>query len=128
MKLHFGSKDGGPKSTVTMYGFESKRLGSVLLLRFADGSRDAYHTHAFNAVSWVLRGSLFEKILHARCGSWLYPQARPYWTPRSRFHKVVSEGTTWVLSFRGTWERTWREYLPAENRYVLLADGREVVD
>ena len=46
------SKDGGPDSTVWMYGIEVKWLFSILLLRFEDGSRDAYHSHAFDCVSW----------------------------------------------------------------------------
>ena len=55
MKLCYVGKDGGPESTV--WGFwliEIKKLFSVALLCFENGSREAFHTHAFNSVSWVL--------------------------------------------------------------------------
>lgn len=148
MKFHWNNRDGGPASTVMMYGLEIKSLCSLLVLRFDGKSREAYHTHAFKAWSWLLRGTLIETIHKAS-------QDKPTWyewtmehfgipriayitrfwfsgraivTPRERFHKVDSLGVSWVLSFRGPWERTWREYLPAEDRFVLLANGREVVD
>lgn len=128
MKLLSTGKDGGPESTVTGHWlFELKRLASVVLLRFDDGSRDAYHSHAFGSLNWVLRGEVEEnhldgrKVIHRR--SW-----RPVVTRRSTFHKVVSRGTTWVLSLRGPWSRTWREYHPKTDRYTDLTHGRNVVD
>lgn len=60
MKILLGQKDGGPDSNVRMRGLEIKGLCSVLELHFAPGSREAYHSHAFNAVSWVLSGALWE--------------------------------------------------------------------
>ena len=50
MRLFFKSKDGGPDSSVTGYWLiESKKLFSIVLLKFDGRSREAYHTHAFNA-------------------------------------------------------------------------------
>mgnify|MGYP001575993171 CR=1 FL=1 len=57
MKLFYYGKDGGPESHV--WGFwliEAKSLFSIVLLRFENGTREAYHSHAFNSLSWVLRG------------------------------------------------------------------------
>ncbi len=62
MKILWGSKDGGPESNVRMWGIESKHFGSVLLLSFAEGSREAFHAHAFSAVSWLLSGCLIEQV------------------------------------------------------------------
>lgn len=132
MKLLACSKDGGPKSTVTGYWLaEIKSLFSIVLLRFDDGSRDEYHDHAFDSVSWVLRGKLLEQLL-GTSGAWpesreYEPSVRPVVTRRSTFHRVVSHGTTWVLSFRGPWSKTWHEYDPATDRYTTLGHGREVV-
>ena len=58
MKILWGDKDGGSESRVWVWGLESKLFGSILLMCFRKGSREAYHTHAFNAISWVLRGWL----------------------------------------------------------------------
>lgn len=56
-------KDGGPLSkSWGLFIIEIKSAFSVVLLRFENGTREAYHTHAFNATSWVLRGYLVEYI------------------------------------------------------------------
>lgn len=128
MKILFKAKDGGPESLVTGYWlFESKRLGSIVLLRFDQGSREAYHTHAFNALSWVLRGKLRE-VLHGTEQEVNYTSSvKPILTPRARFHRVFGEARrTWVLSFRGPWVPYWREYLPSLNKYTRLSNGRVV--
>lgn len=131
--LHYG-KDGGYESTV--WGFwlvEIKSLFSIALLCFEDGSRDAYHSHAFNCVSWLLWGGLREEHGDPSgddCGvdvvavNTYRPSFAPIITRRDTFHKVVSRGRTWVLTFRGPWASTWREYLPAERRAVTLTHGR----
>jgi hypothetical protein len=117
------SKDGGPESTVWAYTLiEWKAAFSVVLLRFEDGSRDAYHSHAFNAVSWVLSGVLKENVAPMR-GKHVHWETchthtasiRPIVTRRSTMHKVVSVGRTWVLSVRGVGART-------------LTHGRRVVE
>jgi hypothetical protein len=121
-------KDGGPESKVTGYWlFECKRLFSVALLRFDPGWREVYHSHAFNAVSWVLGpGHLREEHLlgfveqHVR-------SPKPVFTWRSTFHRVFSEGTTWVLTFRGPWHSTWYEYDDVAGRTTRLTHGRAVV-
>ena len=124
MSVFNSGKDGGPESTVTGFWLcEFKRLFSVVLLRFADGSRDAYHSHAFNCVSWVLSGMLIERHIDGSVEIHR-PSLWPVITKRETFHKVVSEGVTWVLSFRGPWRNTWKEYLPAERRERTLSLGR----
>lgn len=54
--VKWGAPDGGPESNVTAYMVEFKSLFSIGFLRFAEGSRDAYHGHAFDCVNWVLPG------------------------------------------------------------------------
>jgi hypothetical protein len=125
-------KDGGPESSVTGYWLvEIKSLFSVCLLRFDGRSREAFHTHAFHCLSWVLRGALIEHFLAPRGvgsqqtvhrASW-----RPFITRRSDFHKVDSlVETTWVLTFRGPWAREWKEFLPMTDEFVTLTSGRAV--
>lgn len=128
MKICELDKDGGYESTVWGYFLiEIKSLFSIVLLRFENGSREAYHSHAFNTISWVLRGRLVEQ-LYPTHGRRVYgPSFRPVITRRTTFHKVTSTGRTWVLSFRGPWADTWQEYLPAENRVVTLTNGRKEV-
>ncbi len=129
MKILWNDKDGGPESNVWCWGLESKRLGSVMLLRFGLGSREAYHTHAFNAVSWLLSGGLFEAMREGMGHNTYWPSIRPIRTLRSTHHRVFGlHSENWVLSFRGPWVDKWREYLPKTDESVVLTHGRKVVD
>lgn len=126
MKFLRKAKDGGPKSTVTGYWLaEIKSLFSIVLLKFEDGSRDEYHSHAFNSVNWILKGRVTEQVISPTMETkHLSASARPVLTPRERTHRVVSEGTTWVLSFRGPWAKTWQEYNPRTWKWTTLGHGR----
>lgn len=142
MKFLSKSKDGGPESTVFAYWlFEIKFLFSIVLLRFDNGSRDAYHSHAFNCISWVMKGRLEEEVVRTEPATVYYglklppysflstnvytPSLKPVMTYRTTTHKVVSVGTTWVISFRGPWSKTWKEVVDGQEK-TLTSGRREV--
>ena len=126
MRFMEWANDGGPESTVSgLFLVEFKGLFSLVLLRFGEGSREAYHSHAFNCLSWVLKGNLQE---HHKDGgeNTLPPRNRllPFVTSRDTFHKVVSEGVSWVFTVRGPWAKSWNEYIPDSDKDVVLTEGR----
>jgi len=105
MKLFKIMKDGGPESTVTGYWLiEWKNVFSIALLKFEGKSREMFHSHAFNCFSWVLYGRLTETFLGGRW-VWHKPSLKPFITRREDFHKVDSNGTTFLLTFRGPWAK-----------------------
>ena len=126
MKVFTWGKDGGPESTVSGFWFiEIKSLFSIVLLKFEGESRAAFHNHAFNSYSIILKGKLYEKMLNENVFS-----HRPFkliTTLRSTFHKVDSFDTTWVLSFRGPWAKRWNEWNPVTEEYITLENGRKEV-
>lgn len=127
MKIMQWGKDGGKESKV--WGFwllEIKWLFSIVLLRFDHGSREAYHSHAFNCISWIFKGGLYELHLDGK-ENWHRPGLKPVVTKRDTFHQVHSTGVTWVLSFRGPWSKTWKEFIPATNEMKTLTHGRKEV-
>ena len=128
MKVLCKSKDGGPDSKVSGFWLiESKRFGSIVLLCFDQGSREVFHTHAFNAVSWVLKGKLREVLLDGY-EYFLSPSIKPVITPRQRLHRVFGVAAkTYVLSFRGPWVDVWQEYFPTERRGIKLTHGRKEI-
>jgi hypothetical protein len=130
MKFLSYGKDGGPDSTVWGYWLvEIKSLFSIALLCFENGSRDAYHDHAFNSVSWLLSGNLYEEELDNSASTYL-PSVWPIVTPRNCFHRVTSRGRSWVLTFRGPWSEQWHELRPTANGGYskhTLTDGRKEV-
>jgi len=122
-------KDGGPDSTVTAFILiEIKCLFSIMLLKFDGPSRNVYHTHAFNSISWLLWGKLFETFppytVLDNAPRVYKPSIKPIWTPRLTFHKVDSVGISWVLTFRGPWDKYWFEYDPKANQTKSLTHGR----
>jgi hypothetical protein len=128
MKTFFKSKDGGAESTVTGYWLiEAKQWLSVAVLRFDGSSREAFHTHAFDCLNWVVSGSLTETLLDGTIRK--YPASWcPFLIRREDFHRVDSDAPrTWVFTIRGPWRDTWREFLPAKNRFLTLTHGREEV-
>jgi hypothetical protein len=122
MKFFSKGKDGGDESTVTGYWLiEIKNLFSIVLLKFEGDSRDAFHEHAFNSISWLLKGRLQEEF-QDKTYKFYMPSFKPIITKKTTCHKVDSGGTSWVLSFRGPWNKTWKEYLPQGER--TLTNGR----
>lgn len=133
MKLFSYGKDGGPESKVSGFWLiESKRFLSIALLVFEDGSREAYHNHAFDAISWLIKGKLVEEEIADGDATVtkivVYtPSLKPIVTKRDTFHKVSSVGKAYAITFRGSWRPRWREWLPLESRFRTLTNGRKEV-
>lgn len=131
MKFCSWGKDGGSESTVSGFWLvELKNLFSVVLLKFEGKSRNAFHNHAFNSISWLLSGELHEYYASnptRNCPSNTYWfRFSPIITRRDTFHKVDSNGTSWVLSFRGPWAKTWQD-MPEGEAAQTLTWGRQAV-
>lgn len=125
MKFLSKSPDGGKNSGVTGYFLvEIKLLFSIVLLKFNKGTREAYHNHAFNAITLWLKGSVREHMLDGRTLEWKGGNVK--YTPRETFHKVEALTDTWALCFRGPWIDKWNEY--RKNKQVTLTHGRNEID
>ena len=124
MKILSKGTDGGDKSNVTGYWLiEAKSLFSIVLLCFGKGSRESYHNHAFNALTWFIKGEVDEYHVGGKVINWK-PSWKPKYTPKACFHKVFAKERTWALSFRGPWDKTWKEYNPTTNEETTLTHGR----
>lgn len=135
MRVFSKAPDGGKDSGVTGYFIvEIKSLFSIVLLHFSPGSREAYHSHAFNAFTIWLKGEATEETIKIIDGGdndeyyfdiW-FPGNRKY-TPRDQMHRISGGPKgAWALSFRGPWTKEWKEYKNGE--YVTLTHGRKVVN
>lgn len=128
MKFMRYGKDGGKDSKVWGFWFlEIKSLFSVVLLCFDEGSREAFHSHAFNAYTWFLTGSVDEHHITGEIITWT-PSLVPKYTPRSCFHKVYPKKRTYALSVRGPWNKTWMEFDSISKTTTTLSNGRVVVE
>lgn len=128
MRLFQKVKDGGPKSTVDAYFLiESKRFGSVALLKFNEGGREEYHTHAFNALTWFLKGNMLEQKLGG-VNKWYKRSLLPKFTSKKNNHRVWAVQDSWCFTLRGPWQDTWTEDDPRTNTHTVFTHGRRVID
>lgn len=128
-RVLLGRRDGGPDSHVRAFGFEWKAIGSVLALRFAPGSRDAYHSHAFDAWSWVAGPGWLREVVVSRGLAFRYRAYHPgalVHTPRECTHRVISKGVTWVLTVRGPCVDQWIDHPIGAPPRTLTHGRREV--
>lgn len=125
---HFMSKakDGGQKSPVDAYFLiECKWLFSVAILKFNKGTREEFHTHAFDAFTWFLKGDLVEECVDGT----LYKYARkflPKLTKKGKDHRVVANKDSWCLTLRGAWSDHWTEYNRDKDQTTVFTHGRKV--
>lgn len=108
---------------------EWKRGFSIALLHFNKGTREAFHEHAFNAVTLWIKGRVREHILASLFDHAAevreFKAGQMKLTPRSCFHKIEALESTWALSVRGPWVDRWREL--RKDRLVTLTHGRREV-
>ena len=124
MRFFEKSHDGGENSGVTGYFVvEIKSLFSIVLLKFNKGTREAFHNHAFNAITFWLTGSVKEHMIDGTVNVWKAGQVK--YTPRSNFHKVEALEETWALSIRGPWVNTWNE--SRFGKMFTLTHGRKEI-
>lgn len=115
--------DGGSDSGVTAHlFFEWKKFFSVGLLRFSRGSRESFHSHAFNAITWWLSGSVTEEDITGEKKNF-GPSLKPKITPRSKIHRVIGNEVTYALTFRGPWQDQWKEI--RDGKEIKLTHGRK---
>lgn len=130
MRFFSVAKDGGPESPVTgFYLIEIKWLFSIVFLKFNPGSRKNYHSHAFNALTWFIKGIVTEFIHHSIINDREWQASfKPKFTPRSCFHKIHCDKPAYAVSLRGPWSKTWEEYNPTNKESITLTHGRKVVN
>lgn len=126
------SHDGGKDSGVTGYWLiEWKSVFSIVLLNFKPNNRENFHDHAFNALTWWVKGCAKEICynpvkFYTEYNLW-FPSFIPKFTPRSNVHKIIVDKSVWAISIRGPWKKEWHEYNKKENKLITLTNGRKVV-
>lgn len=123
-------KDGGPESPVTAYVLiEIKPLFSIMLLRFPSYEmRENFHSHAFSALTFWIKGEVVEEQLGMDPRTYIAPAFKltPWWN----MHRIKAITNAWAISFRGPWRDTWQEYRannPPDSRFVTLTHGRKEI-
>jgi len=118
--------------------FESKYLFSIIVYNWKTIDQNRFHSHAFAAVAFLLRGSYREKYYDKKTGEvkekivnqWL----KPRYLPKNYTHCVLkSEPNTWTIVFVGPWQKHWCEFFPQGTnttlgKWVKYGWGRKIVE
>jgi len=127
MKLFTKSHDGGKDSGVTGYFLiEWKNVFSIVLLNFKNKYRENYHSHAFNAYTWWLKGIAYEYIYGKEGFKTWNPSIFPKYTSKEHIHKICVEKNVWAISFRGPWNKRWQE-VNSKGEVITLTHGRKII-
>lgn len=119
------SPDGGKDSGVTAYFLiEWKPVFSIAILHFKPGTREAYHNHAFNALTWWLKGNVTELSLD-KTERHFKPSLKPKFTPWNNFHKILAHENTYALTLRGPWYDWWMEF--KDGKFTMYTHGRKEI-
>lgn len=119
--------DGGKDSGVNGYlFFEWKPVFSFGFLRFNPGTRENFHSHAFNAITWWLLGEVEEEVWKGK-NKVFGPSIVPKITPRDNIHRVKGIKPTWAITFRGPWRDEWFE-IDKNGEKIILTNGRKIVN
>lgn len=126
MRLLSKTKDGGPDSPVDAYFlFEIKNVCSLALLRFNVGGREAFHTHAFTALTWFICGDMYEETYEGVVTKYSR-SLLPKITKKGKNHRVRANKTSWCITIRGPWSCYWTEDVKGVT--TTFTHGRTVVD
>ena len=127
MKIIKSAPDGGKGSGVTAYFLlEWKKGFSIALLKFNEGSREAFHSHAFNAFTWWIKGEAVETLYPSKQNLTWFPSFKPKFTPKGNTHKITAKKTTWAFTIRGPWDDKWIEVKGDEK--ITLTHGRKILE
>jgi hypothetical protein len=117
--------DGGPKSPVNAFFLcEFKGWFSIALLRFDKGGREAFHSHAFNALTWFICGDLVEERLDGKITRYRH-SVIPKITKRDNIHRVFAAKPSWCFTIRGPWKPEWVEY--HNGKITTFGHGRVII-
>lgn len=104
--------------------FELKRFFSIYFHVFNTVEQDRFHTHAFNGIAIVLRGSYEEEFIENGTVKTRLVGLGIRYIPRSYNHRLLqSTKNAMSILFAGPWAPTWTE----ENEHFVrtLTWGRQ---
>jgi hypothetical protein len=111
---------------------EWKKFFSIKLFHFhkTDGKQDRFHTHSFNAVSFLLSGNYIEEVVQdGKVVALDRNRSRVIYIPKNEYHRITKSGGCRTILITGPWEKYWKELRELGNsRYQEVTQGAGRVD
>lgn len=125
--LHFDNTSLGVGNIKRFIIFEFKPLGGIIINVFNTDTQNRFHSHAFWAFSWMVRGWYNEEVIEGNqiISKIVKPCFR--FIPRNYIHKIQQSSKNAVsITFEGPWHSTWNEYFD-DGRIKTYTWGRKVL-
>lgn len=105
---------------------EVKYLGGIVVNIFNTEDQDRFHSHAFSALSWMVKGHYYEDVVVEGKRVITKKIEKSRFIPRNYIHKITkSSPNAMSITFEGPWESTWNEYFD-NGRIKTYSWGRTV--
>tara|TARA_E500000081_G_scaffold154575_1_gene191916 strand:- start:637 stop:1098 length:462 start_codon:yes stop_codon:yes gene_type:complete len=111
--------------------FECKELFSIIFYKWNTIDQVRFHTHAFPAYAFLLRGFYHEKVLTEdgevvdKVVNQLF---KPRFLARNYCHSIgYAKPSTMTMVLVGRWSKQWKEYFPDTNTWITYEWGRKKV-
>lgn len=118
--------DLGDQSVSELTILEWKKLFSIKLFNFhpTDGKQDRFHTHAFNAFSFLLHGDYTEEVVEDGIIKEL-PRSRNrlLYIPKNQYHRITKSNGCRTLLITGPWGQAFKELVNIDNRWIETVNG-----
>lgn len=119
------------EGSVTQYIIlENKYFCSLIFYRWNTIKQARFHTHAFGAVAFLLKGWYWEKVRFndIEMTNFVNVPFVPRYLPKNYCHAIGNaKPGTLTMVITGPWQEYWWEYFPDTNMYVKYTWGRKVV-
>lgn len=120
------------EGSVTQYIiFENKHFLSLIFYRWNTVNQTRFHTHAFSAVAFLLKGWYWEKIKidEHTVDNFVNVPLVPRYLPKQYCHAIgYSKPGTITMVITGPWDKTWQEYFPDSDEWVTYTWGRKKIE
>jgi len=110
--------------------FESKHLFSIILYNWKTIEQNRFHTHAFSAIAFLLKGGYVEeKIIDRKIViNNVNNKFIPRYLPKNYCHRILkAEPKTWTIIFVGPWIKYWYEYFQDSKKWIRYTWGRKKI-
>jgi len=119
------------KGSVTQYiVFENKYFCSLIFYKWNTIDQVRFHTHAFSAVAFLLKGWYWEKVKFKdiTMDNFVNVPLIPRYLPKNYCHAVGhAKPGTMTMVLVGPWQDTWKEYFPDSETWVTYTWGRKII-
>lgn len=111
---------------------EWKKFFSIKLFHFhkTAGKQDRFHTHSFNAVSFLLTGNYIEEIIKdGEVVALNRNRNKIIYIPKNEYHRITKSDGCRTILITGPWAKYWKELRELGNsRYQEVTQGAGRVD